>query len=210
MPLTHFTDRHVVKLLATETRRTDTSPRDLALSHEDLGRFLAGELVDRLDLIQRTIQHPQGVRSGWALREESGVALVVFMRAGLYVAEGVRGLLKNSPVHHVSPRRGSGVHEGELGAVLASSPHSCVLVDSVVNTGASLEPVLAQLAGARRQLFVLSLVAPASTATKLATDWPDVQFLFARLSDNQYVGHGTTDTGNRLFGTHRTPGGAQS
>ena len=210
MPLTHFTERHVVKLLATETRRTDTSPRDLAESHEDLGRFLAGELLERLDLSERLIQHPQGLRQGWAIADEPGIALVVFMRAGLYVAEGVRGLLQQAPVHHVSPRRGVGLDESDLRAVLDLSPHTCVLIDSVVNTGASLEPVLAQLSAKGLRLFVVSLVSPTSTARRLAAEWPSVDFLFARVSDNQYVGHGGTDTGNRLLGTHRTQGGPKS
>ena len=51
MPLTHYTDRHLVRLLATETRRTDTSPHALAESHVALGRFLAGELVEHLELV---------------------------------------------------------------------------------------------------------------------------------------------------------------
>ncbi len=50
-------------------------------------------------------------------------------------------------------------------------------------------------------VFVLSMVALRSTAERLATAWPHAHFLFARVSDNQYVGSGATDTGNRLFGT---------
>ena len=210
MPLTHFTNRHVVQLLATETRRTDRSPKELASSHENLGRFLASELVEHLDLAERQIAHPQGLRQGWAVADEPGVALVVFMRAGLYVAEGIRCVLQQSPVHHVRPRRGAGLDESDLRAVTGGSPHTCVLIDSVVNTGASLEPVLAQLSGTGTRLFVVSLVSPTSTAERLATAWPAVEFLFARVSDNQYVGQGGTDTGNRLFGTHRTYRGSAS
>ena len=72
-----------------------------------------------------------------------------------------------------------------------------------MNTGASLEPVLAQLAERGIRTFVLSLVSPIPTAERLAQAWPAVNFLFARVSENQYVGKGTTDTGNRLFGTTR-------
>jgi uracil phosphoribosyltransferase len=78
-----------------------------------------------------------------------------------------------------------------------------VIVDAVVNTGASLEPVLAQLRGRIERLYVLALVAPVDTADRLERSWSDVEFLFARTSTNQYVGAGTTDTGNRLFGTTR-------
>lgn len=210
MPLIEFSDRHLVKLLATETRRTDTSPRDLAAAHEDLGCFLAGELVERLALTEREIAHPQGLRRGWSLEDEAGIALVVLMRAGLYVAEGARRLLRHAPVHHVAPHRGVGLAAKELDPILEARPHAVVLIDSVVNTGASLEPVLAQLAGQGPRLFVMTLVSPRPTAERLGNAWPAVYFLLARVSDNQYVGSGSTDTGNRLFGTHRGPGGTTS
>ena len=201
MPLTHYTDRHLVQILATDTRRTDTSPHALARSHAALGRFVAGELVEQLPIEPCDIPHPQGTRRGWRVADEPRIALLVFMRAGLYVAEGVREVLQHAPMQHTSPRRGVGLDQGDLAAVDALSPKVCVLIDSVVNTGASLEPVLGQFAERGARLFVLSLVAPVPTAERLAHAWPEVSFLFARVSENQYVGQGATDTGNRLFGT---------
>jgi len=201
VPLIHFTDRHLVRLLATETRRTDTSPRALANSHVALGRFLAGEFVDHLPVEPCDIAHPQGVRQGWRIADEPRIALLVFMRAGLYVADGVREVLHHAPMQHVNPQRGVGLNEAELAALNARAPNVCVLIDSVVNTGASLEPVLAQLATRGARLFVLSLVTPVVTAERLERTWPSVSFLFARVSENQYIGKGATDTGDRLFGT---------
>jgi uracil phosphoribosyltransferase len=203
MPLTQFTDRHLVRLLATETRRTDTTPRALAASHVALGRFLAGELVEQLELEPCLIAHPQGQRSGWQIAAEAEICILSFMRAGLYAAEGVREVLQCAQLLHVHPSRGAGLSPKERDAVAALSPRTAVIVDSVVNTGASLEPVLGQLAGAVERVFVLALVTPVETAARLAADWPDVHFLFARTSTNQYVGAGATDTGNRLFGTTR-------
>lgn len=205
MPLTHFSDRNLVRLLATETRRTDTSSHDLSRSHAALGRFLAGELVEHLDVEACDIQHPQGVRQGWRLALEHDIALLPFMRAGLYVADGVREVLQRAPILHVSPVRGVGLSEVQLAAFDDLGVRTAVLVDSVVNTGASLEPILAQLAARGKRVFVLSLVSPTTTAERLAEAWPEVQFLFARVSTNQYVGTGSTDTGNRLFGMVRPP-----
>ena len=201
MPLTHYTERHLVRLLATDTRRTDTTPHDLARSHVALGRFLAGELVEHLDLEPCEIQHPQGLRHGFRVARERATAMIVLMRAGLYVAEGAREVLRAAPILHVSPRRGEGLSPADLAELDALRTTTSVRLDSVVNTGASIEPVLAQLAGRGQRTFVLSLVSPVSTAQRLALAWPDVHFLFARTSENQYVGKGSTDTGNRLFGT---------
>lgn len=203
MSLTHYTDRHLVRLLATDTRRTDTTPHDLTRSHVALGRFLAGELVEHLELEPCDIQHPQGVRQGWRVADEAAITLVVFMRAGLYVAEGAREVLRGASVFHASPTRGVGLDAAGLAALAALSPTTCVILDAVVNTGASLEPVLGQLAERGVRTFVLSLVSPIPTAERLAQAWPAVNFFFARVSENQYVGKGATDTGNRLFGTTR-------
>ncbi len=203
MPLNHFTERHLVQLLATESRRTDTTPYALSRAHVALGRFLAGELVERLELEPCDIQHPQGLRSGWRVAAEPSLVLLPFMRAGLYAADGVREVLQNAPVLHVDPGRGVGLAAGELAGLDALGARVVVIVDAVVNTGASLEPVLAQLRGRVERVYVLALVAPVETADRLERSWPDVEFLFARTSTNQYVGAGTTDTGNRLFGTTR-------
>lgn len=209
MPVTHYTDRHIVRLLATETRRTDSLPHELSRSHVALGRFLAGELVELLPLEPREILHPQGSRQGWRVANEASITLVCLMRAGLYVTEGVREVLPSARVVHVSPRRGVGLDANELAEPGAIGDGRFILIDSVVNTGASVEPVLGQL---REQgaslLVVLSLVAPVPIARRLEVEHPDVHFLFARISENQYVGKGATDTGNRLFGTHpRSAGG---
>ncbi len=201
MPLIHYSSRHYVRLLATESRRTDITPHALTRAHVALGRFLAGELVEYFALEPVEIQHPQGRRQGYRIADASTVALVVFMRAGLYVAEGIREVLEDAPVAHVSPSRERGLSDTDMAAIEELRPKVCVIIDSVINTGASLEPVLKQLGARGMRLFVLSLVVPTATAERLAQTWPDVHFLLARVSDNQYVGRGGTDTGNRLFGT---------
>ena len=202
MPLKHFTDRHFVRLLATESRRTDTTPFELSRSHVALGRFVASELVEQLPIEPREIQHPQGLRMGWKLADEGLITLVPFMRAGLYTAEGVREVVPNARVVHVSPRRGEGLSAEQLDEIRPVAGMPVILIDSVVNTGASLEPVLAQLQSRGVSwIGVIALVSPVPTAKRLEVEHPDVHFFFARISENQYVGKGSTDTGNRLFGT---------
>ncbi len=201
MPLIHFTDRHLVRLLATETRRTDTKPRDLANSHKAVGRFLAGELAEHLEMEPCDIKHPQGIRQGWKIAREHEIGLLVLMRSGLHVADGVRDILQVAPMFHAKPTRTVGLNRADLAGLEKERIKISVVIDSVVNTGTSLEPILHQLTNRGLRIFVLSLVSPVATADRLAHDWPEVHFLFARTSENQYVGKGTTDTGNRLFGT---------
>jgi len=57
LPLQHYTERKAVQLMATQSRRTDLTPSDLAKVHVDLGRYLAYELVELLDLEECEIHH---------------------------------------------------------------------------------------------------------------------------------------------------------
>lgn len=202
MPFTHFSQRHAVQLLATQSRRTDLSPVQLARSHVDLGRLLAYELVELLPLEPCQIEHPQGVRTGMRIAGESDVVILSFLRAGLYVTEGVREVLQLAAVCHVSPTREYGLDEAVLRSLPSLAGRVVIVVDSVINTGATLLPVLEQVrAQVPALIVVLSLVTPVDTAKRLEQTCPDVHFLLARVSTNQYTGRGATDTGNRLFGT---------
>ena len=202
MPFTHFSDRHAVQLLATQTRRTDLSPVQLARSHVDLGRLLAYELVELLPLEPCQIEHPQGMRTGARIAGESDVVILSLLRAGLYVTEGVREVLQLAAVCHVSPTREHGLDEAVLRSLPSLAGRVVIIVDSVINTGATLLPLLEQVrAQAPALIVVLSLVTPVDTAKRLEETCPDVHFLLARVSTNQYTGRGATDTGNRLFGT---------
>lgn len=208
MPVNHFSQRHFIRLVSTQSRRADLNPWELSRTHVALGRFLAAELVDKLPIEPCDIAHPQGVRQGWKLANEGDSVLLCLMRSGLYVTEGVREVLPNAPVFHVVPNRNEGLSEADFSSMPAAAGRTFILIDAVVNTGASIEPVLKQLilCGAKI-VAVLSLVSPVPTAERLAAEYPEVHFFFARISNNQYVGNGASDTGNRLLGTFPSANG---
>ena len=200
MPLKHHSSRAAARLLANQSRRADIDARSLSQAHHEIGRFLGHELTETLELENYTIQHCQGPREGIRIKDEQRVAIVCLMRSGQYLADGLRDVLRQAPLFPVTPCRVSGLAEKDVRSILDGAPHTIVIVDAVVNTGESLRPVLTQLAaksGAR--LHVLAAVAPTPTAEKLAGDFPAVTFEYMRLSDNQYVGKGSTDTGDRVF-----------
>ena len=209
MPLKHHSSRAAAQLLANQSRRADIDARSLSQAHHEIGRFLGYELAETLELEKYPIQHCQGQREGVRIKEEHRIAVVCLMRSGQYLADGLRDVLRQAPLFPVTPCRSSGLAEKDVRTILKASPHTIVVVDAVVNTGESLRPVLTQLAansGAR--LHVLAAVAPTPTAEKLAGDFPAVTFEYLRLSENQYVGQGHMDTGDRVFG-HVTPPIAQ-
>jgi uracil phosphoribosyltransferase len=148
------------------------------------------------------IPHCQGMRKGVRIKDEKAIGIIVMLRAGLYLAEGLRELLRTSPMFLVEPKRGSGISEADLAKISLAKLRHALIVDAVVNTGASITPIFGQLKGIGiRGITVVAGVAPKEKAECLAADNLDINFLFARLSTNTYVGKGGTDTGNRLFGT---------
>ncbi len=201
MPLKHHTLQPAARLLANESRRVDIDARSLSAAHHDIGRFLAYGLTDDLELESYTIQHCHGPREGIRIKEEHRIAVVCLMRSGQYLSDGIRDVLREAPLFPVTPCRSVGLSDKDLRMVLSADPHTVVIADAVVNTGESLRPILTQLAArSAARLHVMAAVAPTPTAVKLAGDFPAVTFEYLRLSDNQYVGKGRTDTGDRVFG----------
>jgi uracil phosphoribosyltransferase len=200
--LIEFGAMHGVRLLADRTRRADLDPKDLGDAYADLGMFLALNLAGDLELEEYPIQHCQGQRTGVRVRNEGGIAVLLLMRAGLYLGQGVRSVLRSAQFYLVNPKRGEGLSAKEMEEISSGRPHTLIIVDSVVNTGGTMRPIFAQASSLGvSKVLVMAAVSPVDQANSIAREFKDVRFYFARLSTNSYVGKGGTDTGNRLFGT---------
>jgi uracil phosphoribosyltransferase len=200
--LHHFTDVPTCRLLADRTRRADLDTKDYSEAYQDLGRFLAYQMVQEFELEEYQIKHCEGQRTGIRIKDEGQIGIVCLMRAGLYLAQGCRSVLRSAPMHLVSPRRDIGLSPDELEELVTSRLDILVLVDSVINTGKTIRPIFDQAkALGIKKVIVMAGVSPCEQGASIAADYPEVQFYIARLSRNSYVGKGGTDTGNRLFGT---------
>jgi len=200
--LKHFTDKKAVQLIATDSRRTDITPYQLSQVHIEMGKYLAYEILEELDLEDCEIQHPQGIKIGRRLKNEKDVLILDFMRAGVYLGDGLRFIFQTSPYFHITPKRGEGLSEIDLSSLKSLEGKIIILVDSVINTGNTMMPVIEQISKFNpEKIFVTCQVMPYDTAEILEKKYPDVLFFIFRLSYNKYVGKGKTDTGNRLFGT---------
>jgi len=167
-----------------------------------MGKYLAYEILEELEMEDCEIQHPQGIKTGKQLKNKKNVIILDFLRAGVYLGDGIRNILQNSPYYHISPKRNEGISEKELSQLPNFKEKSVILVDSVINTAATMIPVIEQIKlQTPRKILVTCQVMPYDTAEMLDNKFPDINFYIFRLSYNKYVGKGKTDTGNRLFGT---------
>jgi len=199
-----YTNKNAVKQLATKTRRSDISSYELSETHKQLGNYLAGSISEFLDMKDITISHPQGKRTGDQI-DESDIIIIGLWRAGLYVAEGIRSVLQNSPLLLVKPVKNKGLSEKDRQELPNDlSEKHIIIADSVINTGGSMLPVLDELhASGAKSIHIASLVMPTSTAKKIKEIYinhSNVYIHTIRTSENSYIGKGGTDTGNRLFG----------
>lgn len=188
-------DCPVMRLLVDRTRRADVAGPALADAHRAVGSALAPYAARRCVLEDEAIHHVAGPSIGVHLTESNAPIVLVLMRAGLFVAEGLWASL---PGAALVP------WDGEA-ASLRGSPitgRPVIVVDSVINSGRSMDRALEAVKEQKPAwVSVATLVANHTGLSERVSRWPEVEFAVARVSKRSYVGKGGTDTGARLFGT---------
>jgi uracil phosphoribosyltransferase len=192
MAVKDFTNKKAVQLLATQSRRVDVDSLDLCKIHFEMGKLLAYEMLEEFELSETEIQHVQGIKKGMELANKNNIVIFALMRAGLYTAEGVRSVFKESqfiPLNEVETDKND--LENKI----------IIVVDAVINTGKSMVKVIEHLQRKKpKKIFIATLIIQ-NEALQLADKHENISFYALRISENKYVGKGGTDTGNRLFNT---------
>ncbi|NQZ57301.1 MAG: hypothetical protein HRT88_07505 [Lentisphaeraceae bacterium] len=185
-----------VQVMATQSRRADLLPVELSEVHRAMGRVLSYEYLNRLKLETIEISHVQGPKKGLDIAKDDFTLILTMMRSGLYVAEGFREILNS----HARIEFVNGTEDVlELIAERDFSNLHIVLVDSVINTGKSIEDIIDILPKCKSITGACQVMHEGFTASTLANR-NDINFITCRISKNFYVGKGKTDTGDRLLG----------
>jgi uracil phosphoribosyltransferase len=205
----------VAHILASQSRRSDISGPALQAVHQDIGRYLADQLVDHFRhlLVQnQSYAHVLGTTFEGVATVE-GVLILPLMRGGEPMSRGVHQRFPGAKLEHYTDEMSK---EGRQRlANLVSKVQTIIIVDSVINQGESirrslntLQEIMVTLATSNSQsgdllpqVMVLTTVMQAKASVMLPREFPRVRFFSLRISQNQYTGKGGTDTGNRLFGT---------
>ncbi|KAJ7222763.1 uracil phosphoribosyltransferase-domain-containing protein [Mycena haematopus] len=197
----HATEEYAAKLLMTPMRDARLSGPALQKAHGSVGWYLATAFLPKLiGLEEVRIPHVQGHQTtGHRLHHETKTTIVALMRGGEPMALGVYKALPLAMfVHAKKPEELTNEH--------VKGRETVVLVDSVVNSGQSVEEFVSYirvLDAAIRIVVVAGVVQAQSLSDGILGDIlardDNVGIVALRLSDNKYTGKGTTDTGNRLF-----------
>lgn len=193
------------KLTYLRDRRTD-HVRFRALTKE-LTSFMLYEVMSDYPLREVEIATPLMPTSSKVLARE--ISLVLILRAGLGMLEGLLELVPDARVGHIGLYRDEKTlqpvqYYAKLPGNIADT--DVILVDPMLATGGSAVKAveLIKKAGGNAIKFVCMVAAPEGV-DRLTQAHPDVAIYAAaldeRLNDHGYILPGLGDAGDRLFGT---------
>jgi uracil phosphoribosyltransferase len=137
------------------------------------------------------------------------LAIVLILRAGLGMVDGLLRLVPVAKVGHIGLYRDEETHEPiEYYCKLPFDIEDriVVLVDPMLATGGSASDAITMLKQRGcRNIRLMCLVAAPEGVSKLQADHPDVDIyagaLDERLNEHAYIVPGLGDAGDRIFGT---------
>lgn len=169
----------------------------LANTHKKIGRVLCEYYLSQSPLMTYEITTVQDKRSQTSTINMSNIAIVVLLRAGLYLAEGARETLEEEVHNYILSNHVDDLIEQKQ----YLQNKRILLVDSVINSGKSIEGYIEKLNQVGvSEIACLSIVMQKKFYERAVIKYPDICFITSRVSENYFVGKGQTDTGNRLFG----------
>lgn len=179
--------------LNNQSRNKELRNNKLALLHTNIGEVLGQEMLNFRPTEGGFIKTAQDIDCTIQKVNRENITIVVLMRAGLYVGQGVRNILDSEDqIYLIS----NGIYDINFGYI---KNRDVIIVDSVINSGETIIKYIDSFKDAK-SISCISIVMQ-SQFKNLAKEYSDILFLTSRVSDNYYVGVGATDTGNRLFGT---------
>ncbi|KXG51995.1 uncharacterized protein PGRI_082790 [Penicillium griseofulvum] len=199
----HATDRPGVRCLMTQMRDASISGPALRDVHRRVGWYLGMEFCTQIIGIESyPIPHVEGHQAdGHRLLNEKTTLIVPLMRGGEPMAFGVSDAFPLAVFRHA--KIPSDIQDDDL-----KNMATIILVDSVVNTGKSVLEFIDHIRSLHTTIPIVvvagvihSQTVSTSRIARALGRFSGLSFVTLRLSDNQFTGRGTTDTGNRLFNT---------
>lgn len=176
-----------------KSRDKNIKNNNLASLHILIGEALGRAMLGFRPIYTNSFETVQGVQCTAEEVDKSNITIVVLMRAGLYVGQGVRNILDSEDQVFILSNN---IEDVELVYI---DGRDVIIIDSIINTGKTIVKYIDRFQSAK-SVSCISMVMQ-SLFKKTVDQYPDILFLTSRVSENYYIGKGVTDTGNRLFGT---------
>ena len=203
-----FESKHPLVLhKISRLRDKNTDPKKFRELVQEIAALMVYEATADLAIMQREVQTPLALTTGYELKEKIG--LVPILRAGLGMVEGIWELMPSAEVWHIGLYR----DEKTLRPVeyynklpLEPTVSVCLILDPMLATGGSASAAVDVLKrwGVKKIKFVGLIGAPEGIA-HMQQAHPDVPIYLAAIDDHLnekgYIVPGLGDAGDRQFGT---------
>lgn len=184
-----------LKHLNSRTRDVSVYGNELCMLHVKIGELLMMHYLASHGVLDTKIKNPQNKEVSTPWVDHENIVIIVLLRAGFYIAEGARAVLADHDHQYILCESANELSKQNL------TNKKVVIVDSVINSGKTIIDFINTVSAQNTcSISVLSLVMNDGFLEK-ANSMLNVDFYTSRVSNNYYVGTGSNDTGNRLFGT---------
>jgi uracil phosphoribosyltransferase len=192
----------------TWMRKVDTDKKMFRELLNEVSTMLMYEASRDLPVREITVTTPLMQTKGFVL-EESAVALIPILRAGLGMTDVLQDLLPIAKVGHIGLFRNEETLEPvEYYKKLPRdiSQRHVFLLDPMLATGGSLSSAVSMIKKEKPlSIKVLTIISAPEGLAKMENDHPDTMIYTAqvddKLNEKGYILPGLGDAGDRLFGT---------
>ncbi|RDU66054.1 uracil phosphoribosyltransferase [Helicobacter equorum] len=181
--------KYPLQNLINQTRISDTTANVLAHIHHQFGILLGREILGIQPHIYKIEQLTQGKYENLVYHDDREFTIIGILRAGLYIAEGIREVFPNAQYFLLKTPQ-------ELESHIFKK---VIIADGVINTGKTLDTFLATIRA--EKYYIATNVIYEKSIKTILEHCPMANIFSIRCSTNSYVGQGNSDTGNRLFNT---------
>lgn len=188
--LINLSQKYPLQNFINLSRIKDIDSMQLAYIHKEFGKLLALEILGMQEKISKTQNLNYDKLETLQYFDDSNFVIIGILRAGLYIAEGVREMLPKAEFILVK-------NANEIDLQLIKNK-KIILADSVINTGKSIKKFLDIFDG-DCIIYIATNVIYELTCKSLLNNYKFIKILCIRSSSNSYKGSGSSDSGNRLF-----------
>lgn len=194
--IVELAQKYPLKNLINQTRIKNISPIKLSKIHHELGKFLGMEILGLQPTKTKQEMLSTDKTEQIEYYDDNNFVIIAILRAGLFMAEGVREVFHNANFILSESLKYLGDMQ-KYNDILNNK--NIILVDSVINHGETIKGYLNYLENKANKIYIATNVIYRPTIEKFAKF--DVDIFTIRISNNTYKGRAGSDTGNRLFNT---------
>jgi len=197
-------NNNLAQALLTLLRDKNTPTEKFRDYLKKIGAILTSEASQEFDTKDTKVITPMDAETKGVIIEEDIVILAI-LRAGMFMAEGVRYVLPNSRIGFVGIEKAEGDTEIKYISIPEISGKTVIIVDPILATGCTISKIIEKpIFDDVKKIIIITVIATEEGIYKLADIKPDIAIYTAavdpELDEKAFVIPGLGDAAKRAFG----------